>query len=142
MTPTLKIQNGELVPVGGKALWEDFKGKNDGEIFTLEPFKKTRTQKQNRSIRKWCSNVSKRLSDGGITVKRYFSKPIDTNFTPELVMELIWRPNQINVTGKKSSTQLETNEVTKVYEQANLETSENFFVHEPFPSNMPDEFEL
>ena len=50
MQITLQIKNGELVPVAGIALFEDFLGKNDGKRYTLLELSDKRSTKQNRYL--------------------------------------------------------------------------------------------
>ena len=55
-------------------------------------------------------------------------------WTPASVKECLWREIQKIMTTKKSTTELTTDEITKIYDVLNLFISENFHVHIPFPS--------
>lgn len=141
MTPTLKIQNGELVPVGGKALWEEFLGKNDGEIIEIKLKDKTRTGKQNSSLHVWCQLVADECMEKGIDVLQFFKNPLRIPFSAILVKEMIWRTCQKLTVNKESSKDLTTKEIQDVYEVANRVLADRG-VHVAWPSNEPDEFEL
>jgi len=78
---------------------------------------KARTVKQNSSMHKYYSLVSKALNDGGFSVQKVvalFTKA-DIHWTMLSVKDVIWRNIQMAILKKKSTTTLDTNEVTKVY---------------------------
>lgn len=58
-----------------------------------------------------------------------YSCPIDEAFMKE-----VWRAIQFTQTGKRSTTELETDEVNRVYETFNRFLADNYGVHCPFPS--------
>lgn len=96
--------------------------------------KKQRSLRQNASIHLYLSNVAQVLNDAGITVKTVLKSTPDLSCTPHNMKELLWRNFQEMTLGKKSTTQLETDEVTKVYEEINRYLGEHYGVHVPFPS--------
>lgn len=54
--------------------------------------------------------------------------------TPETIKEYLWRPIQEAQLQKKSTTQLDTTEINKVYETLNRHLGEKTGVHIAFPS--------
>jgi len=48
--------------------------------------------------------------------------------------EVLWRPIQLAITGKESSTDLTTSEVNKVYEAVSMYLAKNQEIDLPFPS--------
>lgn len=141
MTPTLKIQNGELVPVGGTYLWEEFIRKNDGEIIEIKLKDNSRTARQNNALHAYFALVATELSQAGIDVVTFLKRPVEIAFTPILVKEMLWRTCQKLTLNKESTKNLTTKEVNQVYDVMNRVLADRG-VHVPFPSNMPDEFEL
>jgi len=55
-------------------------------------------------------------------------------WTPESVKEYLWRATQKVMLTKESTTELTTDEITKVYEVINRFMAENHGVSVPFPS--------
>jgi len=50
------------------------------------------------------------------------------------VKDVLWRPIQIAMFDKESTTQLETNEVSQVYEQLAKHLAENLNINQSFPN--------
>ena len=104
--------------------------------FTIDiKTERSRTMKQNRSIRLFCSMLALSLNNGGLDIKKVFEvKEVSVPWSPETVLELLWRPIQLALFNKRSTTQLETAEVSKVYDVLNRHISSNFGVSVQFPS--------
>lgn len=94
-----------------------------------------RTNKQNDSIHLFFDLLAKALNDGGYGVKETLRHDIDIPWTPELIKLLIWKKVQKAMFDKKSTTQLDTSEVSQVYETINKHLAETIGVSVPFPSN-------
>lgn len=141
MQPTLKIKNGELVPVGGEYLWEEFLGKNDGEIVEIKLKDNSRTARQNNALHAYFSLVATELAQAGIDVVTFLKRPVEIAFTPTLVKEMLWRTCQKLTLNKESTKNLTTKEVNEVYEVMNRVLADRG-IHVPFPSNMPDTWEI
>ena len=75
---------------------------------------KLRTQAQNRAIHQLFEMIAQELNDSGLYIPKVIK--IDAPWTKNRVKELIWRPTQETMLGKKSTTQLTTNEIDKVFE--------------------------
>lgn len=56
------------------------------------------------------------LNDGGLDMRTVLKPGIDIPWTPETVKNSLWRPIMKAATGKQSTTELETSEVSKVEE--------------------------
>ena len=76
--------------------------------------------------------LSAHLNAEGLTVQVVL-KP-DTTWNAESIKELIWRPVQQAVTGKKSTTKLNTKEVSDVYEAISSAFAHKGFIVPSFPS--------
>lgn len=128
-----------LVPVA-----DDLAGIRDGiiaaKLSTSE--KAIRTLQQNKSIYLYGNLVSELLNNGGITKQVYFeAKQIDCEWTPEAVIEDIWREFQFAMYGHRKTSKLSTDQVSKVYEQVARVLSENFNVTQSFPDRFNQMYE-
>lgn len=76
-----------------------------------------RTDQQNKALHVYLGHVAQALNDAGYTVQKALEHRMELDWTPELAKELIWRPLQKALLGKKSTTELEkTGEIDQVYE--------------------------
>ena len=76
-----------------------------------------RTAKQNASMHKYFSLISKALNDGGFSMQKVLTqiKKIELSWSMLGVKEVIWREFQKASLGKESTTQLSTTDIDKVY---------------------------
>ena len=95
---------------------------------------KTRTLTQNNSIHRYCEMLSEAFNEAGLDMEKVLAKGTQIPWSETNVKELIWRKVQIPLTGKESTTDLETNEVSKVYDVVNRHISSTFGLFIPFPS--------
>ena len=91
-----------------------------------------RTAQQNRALHKYFSLVAEALSDAGLDVKKTLRS--DVPWSPDSVKDMMWRPLQEALLGKKSTTALKKNEIDQVYDVMNRVLSTRYGVHVPFPS--------
>lgn len=96
-----------------------------------------RTLQQNKAIHKYCSLLAKELNDAGLDMKVVLKPEVDIPWNGESVKEYLWRPIQKYLLQKQSSTELETDEVSKVYDVVNRLIGEKHGIHVPFPED-PD----
>jgi len=100
--------------------------------------KKLRTPKQNDSLHLYFEMIAEALNNEGIDVRVVLQviseKGVDMMWSKELVKELLWRNIQKKYLGKKSTTQLETKDIDKIYDMLNKFLAENFHITQPFPS--------
>jgi hypothetical protein len=54
------------------------------------------------------------LNDAGLDMRTVLKPEVNIPWTPETVKENLWRPVQVALLNKKSTTELETGEVSKV----------------------------
>lgn len=97
-----------------------------------------RTSQQNRAFHKLFADIAEALDREGHTVQDVTKaiKRAEIRVTPEIVKEVIWKPLQQVMYGKKSTTELEKHEVDRVYEVLNFWLAQNFNgLHVPFPSD-------
>ena len=92
-----------------------------------------RTDKQNRSLHKFCEMVSKELNDRGLTVQKALSSyKVELDWNQRREKENIWRPSQEALTAKESTTDADTVEYIEIYEHINRWLSQQG-VHVPWP---------
>ena len=75
---------------------------------------KQRTPAQNRALHKMFQDLADELNGRGMYISQVirFDAPWDKN----RVKELIWREVQKKMTGKESTTELETHEIDQIFE--------------------------
>ena len=95
-----------------------------------------RTHLQNASIHKYFELLATALNDAGWDMKAVMEKLSKNAMIPwsaSAVKERLWRPTQMNTYGKESTTKLDTNEVSVIYEALNSVTCDELGVGVPFP---------
>lgn len=99
-----------------------------------------RTIQQNKAIHKYCSLLATAFNDAGLDMKAVLAeKEAEVSWSMDSVKDVIWRPIQTALYPKKvSTTQLETDEVGKVYEQIARHMSEKFNINQSFPNRFFD----
>ena len=104
----------------------------------FEPKKKKRTSTQNAAMHKYFELMSEALNDAGFSYKE-FVELIEKNgnqveWTESNFKETGWRLVQKALFNKESTTELETHEVTQVYEVINRRFAELAGVSMEFPN--------
>jgi hypothetical protein len=91
---------------------------------------KQRTNSQNRALHLWCELVAQTLNDAGmemvVNVPDKTRKPWEVPWTKTSVKEQIWRPVQIAITEKESTTEAERIEYNLVYEAISRRFAQSF----------------
>ena len=95
---------------------------------------KQRTLRQNKALHLYFTLLALELNKAGLDMKKVLKPEIDIPWTTESIKEHIWRPIQKAMTIKKSTTELERGEVTKIYETINRFMGEKHGVSVTFPS--------
>jgi len=113
-------------------VWCDICGRDLSEPVTES---QTRSGQQNKAIHVYCELLAIAFNDAGLDMKEVLKPEIDIPWEMKTVKEFIWKPIQKAQLQKQSTTQLDTAEVSKVYETINRHISEKFGVTVEFPSN-------
>lgn len=95
---------------------------------------KKRTLQQNRALHLYFGMLAETLNDAGLDMRVILKPEVSIPWSKNTIKEYIWRPIQNAQLGKKSTTELKTNEINLVWETINRHLSEKFGVTEPFPS--------
>jgi hypothetical protein len=93
-----------------------------------------RTIKQNNSLHLYFELLAGALNEAGLDMRAVMKPSVDIPWTAENVKNHLWRPIQKVVLNKESTTELSTDEISKVYDVLNRHLGEKFGVHEDFPS--------
>lgn len=93
-----------------------------------------RTSQQNAAMHLFFTQLAEALNSAGFDMKKTIREGIDIPWTPENIKEFLWRPVQSAYLRKKSTTELTTSEIDKVYDVVNKIIGERTGVHIPFPS--------
>lgn len=102
-----------------------------------------RTSSQNNALHKFFELVAEALNGAGWTIRKTLAHyKVDIEWSPASIKNDMWRPIQIAVLGKHSTTDLKKQgDIDKVYEHVNrFLSNEPFGIHVPFPNN-PDKEE-
>jgi hypothetical protein len=93
-----------------------------------------RSDKQNGAAHLYFERLAEALNDAGYEMKAVLAvKSVDVPWSKDTVKEVLWRPIQQAMTGKKSTTMLSRGEVGRVYDVLDRHLSENFGVSVEFP---------
>lgn len=109
--------------------------KKKGALVDLTEKTKKRTVTQNSAIHKYCEMIAEVLNDMGHTFefKGLKKMQIEIPYSAILVKETIWKPIQMALFDKSSTTELTTSEVSKVAEPIEMMFAKMDIVL-PFPS--------
>lgn len=105
---------------------------NDLEAYQAD--QRRRTAQQNKAMHKYFQMLADELNGAGLTIEKTMTQPIELPWSPDTIKELMWRKVQMALTEKESTTELERNEITEIYDVINKHLSQTFGVHVPFPT--------
>lgn len=98
-----------------------------------------RTNQQSKALHKYYELLAIELNNAGITVQKFLKQSIDIDWNAHTIKELIWRPLQEHLTGKKSTTELDkVTEITEIWEQINRHIGQNWGLYVRFPARDPE----
>jgi len=96
--------------------------------------KQQRTKKQNNAMYKLFKNLSEELNTLGLDMRLVLKPTYQIWWTPEAIKRDLWKPLQKAMLDKDSTADLDTSEVSKVYEQLAKIIGEKHQVEISFPS--------
>lgn len=102
------------------------------EIVEVKKHQKLRTIKQNRALHVYFTQLAQELNESGQDMKQVIRVPI--SWSAYSVKEYLWRPLQKAMLGKDSTTELNTEEIEKIYDNMNRIIGERTGVCVPWPS--------
>jgi len=95
---------------------------------------KKRTLQQNAAMHLWFTKLAEALNEAGYDMKKTLREDVDIPWTPYNIKENLWRPVQRALYGKRSTTELTTTDIDKIYDVINRTIGERTKVFVPFPS--------
>ncbi|MDE2218677.1 MAG: hypothetical protein KGJ58_04525 [Patescibacteria group bacterium] len=99
----------------------------------LLPAKK-RTSQQNKSLHLWLTMLADEFNERGIGMRKILKPHIDIPPTAQILKDNLWRPVQEVMLGKKSTKDLTTGDIDKVFDVINRHIAQTHKIHIPFPS--------
>lgn len=130
-----KVEDGKLT-INNRGRFDRWLQTLKGEVrIIVEKVRSKRSDRQNRALHLWFELIALALNDAGYTVQLILKEKVDLDFDKEKVKELLWRPAQKAILGKKSTTELKKQEdIDKVFDHLNRHLGEKFQIHIPFPT--------
>lgn len=126
----------KIAVIDGKAFTVDenyiMKPIEDGVFDVKSKKQDVRSLQQNKAIHKYFNLLADTLNEKELTIPKVLK--IDTYWSATAVKEQLWRPLQLSVTNKKSTTTLKKDEISKVYDALNGALWHKLRVSVPFPS--------
>ena len=95
---------------------------------------KKRTPTQNNSLHLWFDQLADALNSAGWNVQKTLRHDVEVPWSGVLIKEMIYRPVMEAMTGKHSTTELDTVEISEVFEVLNLHLGEKLGIFVPWPS--------
>ena len=126
-----------LVPASEGDMGEIMRSE-DGAFFVAKRQKRTRTTTQNAAMHVFFRNLAQALNDAGFDMKVFLKSTSSTMpiaWNPVTVKEVLWRPVQEAMTGKHSTTEVNTVEPSDIHQQLMRKISELTGVYVEFPNN-------
>jgi len=99
---------------------------------------KNRTIQQNKALHKYYRMLSEALNDAGLDMKAVLRPDIDIPWTESTVKKHLWKPIQIAMIDKESTTELEKEEVNRVYKVLDRHLAAKLGLSVPFPTREED----
>ena len=92
-----------------------------------------RTIQQNKALHKYFRMLADDLNAAGLDMRKTLKEDVEVPWTEELVKDHLWRPIQEAVVDKESTADLETPEVSRVFDVLNRHLGSKLGIHTPFP---------
>jgi len=97
--------------------------------------RKQRTSQQNRALHKYLTQIAEALNDAGYDMKKTLKPDVEIPWNAKMAKEFLWRPIQEIMTGKHSTTELNTVDPTEIHQVLDRHLAEKFGVSVPWPSD-------
>lgn len=94
-----------------------------------------RTNLQNRALHKYFTMLAETLNAAGLDARKTLKPEVDIPWTSEMCKDLLWRPIQMAMTGKKSTIDLDTTEPSEIYAVLDRHLSEKFGISVEWPKD-------
>jgi len=94
---------------------------------------KQRSELQNNALHLYCEQLAEALNDGGYDFMQVMNTDAELPWSKPSVKEFLWRPVQIAITGKSSTTRPTREEYPQIYEALNRHIATKWGVGVPWP---------
>jgi len=95
---------------------------------------KQRTLTQNRALHLYFTHLADELNGAGYDIRKTLKPSIDIPWSGKTIKEYLWRPVMEAQLGKKSTTEMTTKDIDKVFDVINRHLGEKFGLSVSFPS--------
>lgn len=85
----------------------------------IAPYRRTRTLQQNRALHLYFQFIADELNEFTSFSYNGLMKDFEIPYTMEIVKQFIWKPIQIAMFGKTSTTKITTQEINKIIDVIN-----------------------
>lgn len=95
-----------------------------------------RTDQQRKAIEVYCRELATVLNDAGLDQRAVLAKMkegVEIPWSQDTVKDTLWRRIQVAILGKESTTKLNADEVSRVYDVLNRWTGTTFGISVQFP---------
>lgn len=100
-----------------------------------EPNRKQRTLSQNAALHKYCELLAEALNDAGFDMRSFpWKEGVDIPWNKDMVKEYLWKPVMEVMTGKHSTTEMNTVDPSEIYEVVNRHIAQTTGVQVDWPS--------
>ena len=140
LTKLTNIVNG--APFDIRRSLHKFVSEAEVEETTLPTPKKRRTATQNAAMHLFFDHLATELNDAGWDMRKTLKPEVSIPWTGHSIKEHLWRPIQMALYSKESTTDLSKDQVGHVYEVLNRHIGEKTGVHVPFPTDPDKENQL
>lgn len=106
----------------------------DGKVVEVTQLEENRTDKQNKALHLYFSLLANKLQDAGVDMRQMIRQEVPITPTAHLLKETVWRPLQKALFGKKSTRELSTKDIDKIYAIMDKVIAERTGVRIEFPS--------
>ena len=97
--------------------------------------RKQRSLSQNAALHLYCSRLADALNDAGFDMRSFpWKEGIDIPWNQAMVKEFLWKPVMEVMTGKHSTTEMNTVDPSEIYDVVDRHISQVTGVHVEFPS--------
>lgn len=93
-----------------------------------------RSTKQNSSLHLYFEHLADELNDAGLDMRKTLKPEVEIPWSAKTVKEYIWRPIMKAQIGKKSTTEMETNDIDLVFNTITRHLANRFGLVVEFPS--------
>ena len=93
------------------------------------------TRQQQKALHKYCALLAEALNDAGLDARKTLKPEMEIPWTKQMVKDLLVRPIMLAMTGKETTTELNTVEPSEVYAVLDRYLGEKFGIHVEWPSN-------